>query len=111
VTAFNTEIVGSALVVAPEGRLDLVAARDFREVVNRAVAAGNVHVVIDMTKVEFLDSSGLGALITGLKSTRQAGGSLRIAGLNEQALMVLDLTMLQRVLFPYKTLAEALTKQ
>jgi anti-sigma B factor antagonist len=110
VTAFTTELVGSTVVVSPEGRLDLVAAREFRDVVNKAVAGGNVHVVVDMTKVAFLDSSGLGALITGLKSARQAGGSLRIAGLNEQALLVLDLTMMQRVLFPYATLAEALAE-
>jgi anti-sigma B factor antagonist len=45
-----------------------------------------------------MDSSGLGALIAGLKSARQAGGDLRLARPNEQVRTVLSLTNLDRVL-------------
>ena len=45
----------------------------------RPSAAGSNRVVVDLAETQFLDSSGLGALIAGLKTTRQAGGDLRIA--------------------------------
>jgi anti-sigma B factor antagonist len=55
-----------------------------------------------------IDSSGLGALIGGLKQGRQAGGDLRIAGAPERVRMVLSLTNLDRVLRPYDDLASAI---
>ncbi|MDE3008851.1 MAG: STAS domain-containing protein [Acidobacteriota bacterium] len=107
-TTFASTTTGSTLVVRPEGRLDLVAAPELREIVAKSIAGGVVNVVVDLAEVDFLDSSGLGALVTGLKSTRQAGGNLRIARAPEQALIVLDLTMMQQVLFPYPSVEEAL---
>ena len=54
-----------------------------------------------------MDSSGLGAIVGGLKAARNAGGELRIARANQQVLLVLDLTSLNRVLTPYETVEEA----
>jgi anti-sigma B factor antagonist len=54
-----------------------------------------------------MDSSGLGALISGLKTARQAGGDLRIAGAGPQVEAVLDLTNLKRVLRPRPDVASA----
>jgi anti-anti-sigma factor len=90
------------------GRLDLVSARDLRRCVDEAVDAGTPNVVVDLSGVTFVDSSGLGALIGGLKRTRQAGGELRIASPANQVRMVLELTKLVRVLRPYETFDEAL---
>jgi anti-sigma B factor antagonist len=57
---------------------------------------------------QFIDSSGLGAVIGGLKTARQAGGDLRIASLTPQVASVLQLTNLDRVLRPYDSVAGAL---
>jgi anti-sigma B factor antagonist len=95
-------------VVAPKGRLDLSSAPAFREQVRQLVDAGTARLVVDLGDVTFIDSSGLGSIIAGLKAARQAGGDLRIARANQQVLLVLDLTSLDRVLPPYETLAEAL---
>jgi anti-sigma B factor antagonist len=57
--------------------------------------------VVDLSGVEFIDSSGLGALIGELKKARQAGGDLRISGVTDQVATVLRLTNLDRVLRPY----------
>ncbi len=107
-TSFATETIGSTLVVHPVGRLDLVSAPQLREIVTDSVANGIIGVVIDLHDVYFMDSSGLGAMINGLKTARQAGGNLRIARPAEQALMVLDLTMMQQILHPYASVEEAL---
>lgn len=107
-SSFSTEVAGPSTVIRVDGRLDLVSAPELRSLVVMSVNQGRPTVVVDMSAVDFLDSSGLGALVTSLKTTRQAGGTLRVAELNDQALVVLDLTMMGTVLHPYATVAEAL---
>lgn len=99
---------GGAAVLRPEGRLDLGCAAELKECVADAVDNRSVRLVVDLAAVPFVDSSGLGALISGLKTARLAGGDLRIARPNEQACVVLRLTALERVLRPYASVEEAL---
>jgi len=97
-------------VIRPVGRLNMVAAPRLRELVTATVTdQGRPRVVIDLSETDFIDSSGLGALIAGLKSARTAGGDLKIAGATRQVTTVLELTNLHRVLRPYATVAECLT--
>lgn len=97
----TTVLNGGIVVLKLEGKLNMVTAPHLREEVHSCVTAGNNHVAIDLKGVDFIDSSGLGALINGLKATRQAGGDLRIAGPTEQVKMVLKLTNIDRVLKAY----------
>jgi anti-sigma B factor antagonist len=60
-----------------------------------------------MGETTFLDSSGLGALIAGLKTARQAGGDLRIARPTEAVSLVFTLTNMDRVLRPRASVEEA----
>lgn len=87
-------------VVTPRGRLNMVAARRMKELLSELVAAGTPRIVLDMSETTFLDSSGLGALIAGLKSARQAGGDLRLAEPTEAVTVVLELTNMDTVLRP-----------
>jgi len=87
-----------AVVLRPEGRLNMVAAPELREQLHSLVRGGSTRLVVDLSAVETIDSSGLGALISGLKAARQGGGDLRISSPSEQALAVLELTNLNRVL-------------
>lgn len=84
-----------------DGKLNMVQAPHLRDLIISQVAAGNNHICIDLANVDFIDSSGLGALINALKVTRQAGGDLRIAAPTEQVKLVLGLTNLDRVLKIY----------
>ena len=95
-------------VIRPQGRLTMVHAADLRTVVGEVIADGRTRIVVDLGDCQFMDSSGLGAVIGGLKAARQAGGDLRIAALQPQVMTVLQLTNLDRVLRPYGTVAEAL---
>lgn len=94
-------------VLQPSGRLNMVAAPAFKNLVEETVEAGQSRIVVDLAAVSFIDSSGLGALIAGLKATRQAGGDLRIAAVPEQVMTVLRLTNLDRVLRAHPTVADA----
>lgn len=86
------------MVIRLDGKLNMVHAPHLRDLIISHVAAGNNRISIDLANVDFIDSSGLGALINGLKVTRQAGGDLRIAAPTEQVKLVLGLTNLDRVL-------------
>ena len=94
-------------VLRPTGRLNMVAAPAFKSLVEQTVAEGRSRIVVDLGEVSFVDSSGLGALISGLKATRQAGGDLRIAAVPEQVQTVLRLTNLDRVLHVHDSVADA----
>ena len=95
-------------VVLLDGRLDLLSAPDVKRLIVQAVERGSRKVVVDLAAVSFIDSSGLGALISGLRATRQAGGDLRIARPPEQARTILELTRLDTVLTSYESTEAAL---
>lgn len=86
------------VVVKPTGKLNMVAAPMLRKELQGVVEGGQKHIVVDLSGVELVDSSGLGALISGLKAARQAGGDLRVAAPSRQVTTVLELTNLNRVL-------------
>ncbi len=87
-------------VVVPPGRLNMVSARQLKETLSDLVTTGSNRIVVDMGETSFLDSSGLGALIGGLKAARQAGGDLRVARPTPAVVSVFELTNLDRVLRP-----------
>ena len=100
---------GGITIVRPSGRLDLLTAAQLRQDLSKIVGDGQSRLVIDLEAVTFIDSSGLGALIGGLKAARQAGGDLRIVRPNQQTRVLLQLTTLERVLKPYSSIEEALS--
>lgn len=98
----QTKSLGNGIMVLKlEGKLNMVSAPHLREEVHSSVASGNTRIAVDLADVDFIDSSGLGALINGLKTARQAGGDLRIASPGEQVKLVLELTNIDRVLKAY----------
>jgi anti-sigma B factor antagonist len=104
----DTRVGADVAVIRPRGRLTMVLTPQLRTLINETVQAGRARIVVDLASCEFVDSSGLGALIAGLKTARQAGGDLRIAGVGPQIATVLRLTNLDRVLRPHDTVAGAL---
>lgn len=100
-------IPGGVAVLRLSGKLNMVSASAFRDAVASLLEAGHRRLVADLADVPFMDSSGLGALIGGLKSARQAGGDLRIASAGEQLRMVLRLTNMERVFTPHERPEEA----
>ena len=99
---------GGVAVVRLVGRLDLPVAPAVKDRLAQAVADGSPRLVVDLGEVSFVDSSGLGALIGGLKAARLRGGDLRIARPADQARLILGLTTLDRVLQVHGTVEEAL---
>jgi len=96
-----------AVVLRPDGRLNLAVAADLRDQLRGLVQGGHCRIVVDLSGVESIDSSGLGALVSGLKAARQSGGDLLITGPSAQVVAVLELTNLDKVLKASPTAEEA----
>lgn len=97
-------------VIVPAGRLNLVTAPDLRHQLQMLVDAGKTRIVVDLAGVESIDSSGLGALISGIKAARQGGGDLRVTAPGEQVIAVLELSNLDRVLQVYDSAESAFSE-
>lgn len=93
-------------IFTPTGRLDAQAAPAARQALEALAAGGARRIVVDLAGVTFLDSSGLGALVAGLKAARARGAELRLAAPGAQVRELLRLTALERV-FPIFESVEA----
>ncbi|PKL07232.1 MAG: anti-anti-sigma factor [Spirochaetae bacterium HGW-Spirochaetae-9] len=95
-------------IVALSGRLNGASAPEFKQRIRQIVEGGKSRLILDMAGVSFIDSSGLSALISGLKATREAGGFLRLASLGSQVAAVIKLMMLDRVFDVYADVTAAM---
>lgn len=95
-------------VIQPSGRLDVMTAADFRGQVNDIVSVPNPpkHLLVDLNKVTFMDSSGLGALVSALKAMRNSNGDMSICGANDQVEMLFELTSMTKIFKIYPTVEE-----
>jgi anti-sigma B factor antagonist len=105
-----TEPVDSATVLTVSGEVDMGTAPDFEEELARAVDQGlGGGLVVDLSNVSFIDSTGLNALVRALERQRLSGGSLALVTDDSRVAMMLEVTRLDRVLARYGTLGEALS--
>jgi len=96
-------------VLTLDGRLYAATAPDLKTQLKQLVQEGHVHLVVALARVSFIDSSGLSALVAGLRAAHEAGGTLALAGVNEQARTAFRLTLLDRVFAFYADAATALS--
>ena len=94
-------------VVEVGGEIDVYTAPTLRERLNELVSSGHHHLVVDMEKVDFLDSTGLGVLVGGLKRVRSHDGSLQLVCTQEKILKVFRITGLTKVFPIHASVAEA----
>lgn len=94
-------------VVGVEGEIDVYTAPQLRELLIELVSQGNFRLVVDMEKVDFLDSTGLGVLVGGLKRVRSHDGSLRLVCTQERILKIFRITGLTKVFPIHSSVEEA----
>lgn len=101
-----TREVGATTVVAVGGEIDVYTAPKLRDTITELVGAGVYQLVVDLEAVEFLDSTGLGVLVGGLKKVRAHDGSLRLVCTQDRLLKIFRITGLAKV-FEIHDTAEA----
>jgi anti-sigma B factor antagonist len=90
------------------GDIDLFRSREIRDTISALVDQGKNQIVIDLGGVQYIDSSGLGVLISGRQQLLKAQGDLKIARITESVQRVVTITKLNALLEFYDDLDEAL---
>ncbi|MGQ0521548.1 MAG: STAS domain-containing protein [Actinomycetota bacterium] len=80
------------------GEVDLATAPMLREALTTMVADGELDIVVDLSATEFLDSTGLGALVTGLKRVRAKGGNMKVVCTSPRVCRVFEITSIDKVM-------------
>jgi anti-sigma B factor antagonist len=97
--------------VKPSGRLDVTTAAKFRKDVSDLTANKPKFLIVDLAEVGFMDSSGLGALVSALKSVKAAEGEMIVCSLSEQVQMLFELTSMGKIFKIYSSAQEFATKE
>ena len=97
-------------IVRPAGdRLDIEVAAQFRGVLLSLIEKGNRQLVVDLKDVTFIDSSGLGALVSALKTLKRTSGvgDVRLARVQPPVVSLLEIIRLNRVFTSYASVEQA----
>jgi anti-sigma B factor antagonist len=105
----ETGSVGDSALLTLRGEIDVYTAPRLRQGIIDLVDGGAVKIVVDMTKVDFLDSTGLGVLVGGLKRVRMKDGSLSIVATQDKILKIFDITGLNKVFAIHPSVDDAVS--
>jgi anti-sigma B factor antagonist len=94
-------------VLTVTGEVDVATAPQLRQEAVRLTTGGQANLVMDLSGVDFLDSTGLGVIVGVLKRARTHGGELAIAGAENHVRKVFDITRISDVLPMFATVEEA----
>jgi anti-anti-sigma factor len=89
-------------------RLDITTAWQFRLKLQECISKLSRHVVVNLSQVNFIDSSGLTSLVAGMRDADKVKGSFRICNVHPEAKLVFEVTMMDSVFEIFETEEEAL---
>jgi anti-sigma B factor antagonist len=104
----NATMKDGKAVVAVFGSVDLTTAPDLRNQLAEFIDDGVTCIITDLTGTDFLDSTGLGALVSALKRLRTRDGEIRVVCAPGHVRKVFEITSLDRVFSMYDTVDAAL---
>lgn len=84
-------------VIEVSGILDGIRGNQLRREISELIADGNNIVLLDMNSVTFMDSSGLGSLVSAMQMLRSVNSQLFICSMNDQVKMLFELTKMNRI--------------
>jgi anti-sigma B factor antagonist len=100
----------SVLTIQDE-RIDAHNSGELKEYLLQMIEGGEMQIIVQLEHVRFIDSSGLGALLSGNKHIIAKSGKLALANIQKQVLSMFELTRLNRVFDMYADLNEALSRE
>lgn len=106
----ETERIGHNLIVAIDGELDLETSPDFRAIVEEKLDnyPAVQHLILDLKKVHFIDSSGLGVILGRFKRLSGTGGRLSAVNVSDQVKRIFELSGLLKIMNIYPDRQKAL---
>jgi anti-sigma B factor antagonist len=94
-------------VLEVQGEVDLYTSSQLRDAILRLTEEAENRIVVDLNNVSFMDSSGLGVLIAGLKRARERGGELALVFSEGSVQKVLGITGLDKIFPTHRSVGEA----
>jgi len=105
----TVEVRGKVTILrVQEERLDHLVASTFKAELLQYAQQKKTHLLLDLAKVEFADSSGLGAILFGIRQLRGAEGALKLVNLQPRVLALIKIAKLDNVIESYDNEAEAI---
>jgi anti-sigma B factor antagonist len=104
----TTRQVGDVTVIDAVGRITLgEGSSTFRDTLRDLVAKGHKKLLLNLAEVSYIDSSGIGELVSGFTTVTNQGGRLKLVGLTKRVKDLLQITKLYTVFEVYDDEAEA----
>ena len=104
----TTRQVGDVVVIDANGRITLgEGASQFRDTIRELAAQGNKKVLLNLSDVTYIDSSGIGEMVSGFTTITNNGGHLKLIGLSKRVKDLLQITKLYTVFDVYDDEAAA----
>lgn len=97
---FNLNTLEDKSVLSIAGELDALSVQNLRPVIDRIADNRPSKVLVDLSKLRLIDSSGVGAIVSLFKKVKAYDGVLSVVGVHDQPLAILRLLHLDRVLGP-----------
>ncbi len=98
-------------ILSLEGEVDVYTSIQLKQDIAAILDEGVTHVILNLARVEYLDSTGLGVLIGTLKRLRENGGNLVIVGPAMRIMRIFEITGLYKIFAIYQTEEEAAEKE
>ena len=95
---FSTNRADGVATLRIEGELDAVSIPEVRPTIDTLIAERHPRIVVDLSRLRLIDSSGVGALVFLYKKAKEYGGVVTVQGLRDQPLSIFKLLRLDRVL-------------
>jgi len=105
---YESQLTEKVTLLILVGRFSAASAPQVREKIKQLTDDNHIEIILDMSAVNFLDSSGLAALVSALKCTRKRGGWLRLAGVTDAVMNVFKQNQLDRVFTIHSNVEAAL---
>jgi anti-sigma B factor antagonist len=99
---------GGVTVISVDGQLIIGNRHELKDLIQAALDRGDRRLLVDFSRTGYIDSSGLGALVSISRRIREAGGELRLAGLNDDLRSLFELTKLDTLFTITETPEQAL---
>jgi anti-sigma B factor antagonist len=106
---FNKKEQGNIVILSLTGRLDLSNGGKLKEEVKKVLTSGKTSIHLNLGNVEFVNSSGLGALVSIMKEIRIQKGRLTLSDLADYVQEIFDITQLSHIFEIFATEKEALS--
>ena len=103
----TAEHTGASCTITLTGEVDVYTSPRLKEEIVDIVDGGCVNIIIDLEAVSFIDSSGLGVLVSGLRRVKEHGGTLRLVCTKDGILKIFRITGLDKVFPVFSSVAEA----